>query len=152
MQVDRLVRVIAKPTETEPTLDALLATTFVTRVDRATLSVIAPLLSKCLKSRQSNMHRKAGMVSDASGIFCDNFPIDGTPIHAPRILIRVHVHAVGHSYARLLRIVVTREFECTLSSLATSGRFIQYTFLKILCLLIFYHYDCGENLTMCVGE
>ncbi|CAN0019204.1 unnamed protein product, partial [Hapterophycus canaliculatus] len=60
--VDRLVRVIAKPAETETTLDALLATTFVTRVDRATLSVIAPLLSKCLKSRQSNMHRKAGMV------------------------------------------------------------------------------------------
>ncbi|CAN0086830.1 unnamed protein product [Scytosiphon promiscuus] len=60
--VDRLVRVIAKPAETESTLDALLATTFVTRVDRATLSVIAPLLSKCLKSRQSNMHRKAGMV------------------------------------------------------------------------------------------
>lgn len=54
---------IAKPNETESTLDALLATTFVTRVDRATLSVIAPLLSKCLKSRQSNMHRKAGMVS-----------------------------------------------------------------------------------------
>ncbi|CAM9340814.1 unnamed protein product [Ectocarpus sp. 13 AM-2016] len=60
--VDRLVRVIAKPAETESTLDALLATTFVTRVDRATLSVIAPLLSKCLKTRQSNMHRKAGMV------------------------------------------------------------------------------------------
>lgn len=58
-----MVRVIAKPAETESTLDALLATTFVTRVDRATLSVIAPLLSKCLKSRQSNMHRKAGMVS-----------------------------------------------------------------------------------------
>lgn len=53
---------IGKPDETESTLDALLATTFVTRVDRATLSVIAPLLSKCLKSRQSNMHRKAGMV------------------------------------------------------------------------------------------
>lgn len=61
--MDRLVRVIAKPEETEGTLDALLATTFVIRVDRATLSVIAPLLSKCLKSRQSNMHRKAGMVS-----------------------------------------------------------------------------------------
>ena len=57
------MRVIAKPEETESTLDALLATTFVIRVDRATLSVIAPLLSKCLKSRQSNMHRKAGMVS-----------------------------------------------------------------------------------------
>lgn len=57
-----MVRVIAKPAETETTLDALLATTFVTRVDRATLSVIAPLLSKCLKTRQSNMHRKAGMV------------------------------------------------------------------------------------------
>lgn len=56
------MRVIAKPEETESTLDALLATTFVIRVDRATLSVIAPLLSKCLKSRQSNMHRKAGMV------------------------------------------------------------------------------------------
>lgn len=58
-----MVRVIAKPEETEGTLDALLATTFVIRVDRATLSVIAPLLSKCLRSRQSNMHRKAGMVS-----------------------------------------------------------------------------------------
>lgn len=54
--------VIGKPDETESTLDALLATTFVIRVDRATLSVIAPLLSKCLRSRQSNMHRKAGMV------------------------------------------------------------------------------------------
>lgn len=60
--VDRLVRVIAKPAETESTLDALLATTFVTRVDCATLSVIAPLLSKCLRTRQSNMHRKASMV------------------------------------------------------------------------------------------
>lgn len=61
-----MVRVIAKPEETEGTLDALLATTFVIRVDRATLSVIAPLLSKCLRSRQSNMHRKAGMVSFSS--------------------------------------------------------------------------------------
>lgn len=68
-QVDRLVRVIAKPDETESTLDALLATTFVTRVDRATLSVIAPLLSKCLKTRQSNMHRKAGMVSQPAVVF-----------------------------------------------------------------------------------
>ena len=63
------MRVIAKPEETESTLDALLATTFVIRVDRATLSVIAPLLSKCLKSRQSNMHRKAGMVRLGSAVF-----------------------------------------------------------------------------------
>ncbi|CAM9522734.1 unnamed protein product [Choristocarpus tenellus] len=60
--VDRLVSVIAKPEETGKTLDALLATTFVTRVDRATLSVIAPLLGKCLRERSSQMRRKASRV------------------------------------------------------------------------------------------
>lgn len=60
--VDRLVSVIGHPEETHSTLDALLATTFVTRVDCATLSVIAPLLGKCLRERAAAVRRKASKV------------------------------------------------------------------------------------------
>ncbi|CAN0350764.1 unnamed protein product, partial [Discosporangium mesarthrocarpum] len=60
--VDQLVSVIANPAETGRALDALLATTFVSRVDGATLSVIAPLLGKCLRERPSQMRRKSGRV------------------------------------------------------------------------------------------
>jgi elongation factor 3 len=59
---DRLVRVIAHPEESLQTLDALLATTFVSQVDGASLSVIAPLLGKCLRERNSSMRRKASKV------------------------------------------------------------------------------------------
>ncbi|CAM9091110.1 unnamed protein product [Chrysoparadoxa australica] len=59
---EQLVTVIAKPEQTMQTLDALLATTFVSAVDSATLSVIAPLLGKCLRERSLEMKRKASRV------------------------------------------------------------------------------------------
>ncbi|KAG5183221.1 P-loop containing nucleoside triphosphate hydrolase protein [Tribonema minus] len=76
--VDRLVSVIAHPEETLATLDALMATTFVTRVDGATLSVIAPLLGKCLRERAAAMRRKAArVISNMCKLVMD--PVDVAP-------------------------------------------------------------------------
>eukprot|EP01084_Bolivina_argentea_P138494 243794_1 len=60
--VDQLVSVIGNPDETQSALDTLMATTFVAVVDIATLSVIAPLLGKCLRERNSAYRRKASCV------------------------------------------------------------------------------------------
>ncbi len=60
--VDQLVSVIGNPEETQSALDTLMATTFVAVVDVATLSVIVPLLGKCLRERNSASRRKASCV------------------------------------------------------------------------------------------
>ncbi len=60
--VDELVSVISNPDEMWSALDTLIATTFVAVVDMATLSVIAPLLWKCLRERNSASRRKAACV------------------------------------------------------------------------------------------
>ncbi len=60
--VDQLVSVIGNPDEMKSALDTLMATTFVAVVDIATLSVIAPLLGKCLRERNSSYRRKASCV------------------------------------------------------------------------------------------
>ena len=60
-----LVNVIAKPEESEKTLNKLLETTFVSNVDSATLALIAPLLGKVLRNRNtSQLKRKAARVID----------------------------------------------------------------------------------------
>ena len=60
-----LVSVIAKPEESEKTLNKLLETTFVSNVDSATLALIAPLLGKVLRNRNtSQLKRKAARVID----------------------------------------------------------------------------------------
>ncbi len=60
--VDELVSVISNPAKMWSALDTLIATTFVAVVDMATLSVIAPLLWKCLRERNSASRRKAALV------------------------------------------------------------------------------------------
>lgn len=62
--VPQLVSVIARPDESEKTLNLLLETTFVANVDAPVLALIAPLLGKSLKNRSSVMKRKASRVID----------------------------------------------------------------------------------------
>ena len=62
--VPQLVSVIARPDESERTLNLFLETTFVATVDAAVLALIAPLLGKSLKQRSSSMKRKASRVID----------------------------------------------------------------------------------------
>ena len=62
--VPQLVSVIARPDESERTLNLFLETTFVATVDAAVLALIAPLLGKALKQRSSAMKRKASRVID----------------------------------------------------------------------------------------
>ncbi|CAM9333472.1 unnamed protein product [Phaeothamnion confervicola] len=60
--VPLLVSVIANPDEMPTTIEALLATTFVSNVDSATLAIIAPLLGRCLRERNLALQRKASRV------------------------------------------------------------------------------------------
>jgi elongation factor 3 len=86
--VDKLVSVIGRPEETLGTLDALLATTFVSRVDCATLSVIAPLLGKCLRERSAGVRRKASrVISNMVKLVTD--PSDVAPF-VPLLLPALH--------------------------------------------------------------
>lgn len=61
--VPQLVSVIARPDESEKTLNMFLETTFVATVDAPVLALIAPLLGKSLKNRSSAMKRKVGPIS-----------------------------------------------------------------------------------------
>lgn len=56
--------VIARPEESEATLNLLLETTFVANVDAAVLALLAPLLFKVLRGRSSALKRKAARVID----------------------------------------------------------------------------------------
>ena len=60
--VPELVSVISHPEKIAKVLDMLLETTFVATVDAPTLSLITPLLSKCLRDRASLMKRKASKI------------------------------------------------------------------------------------------
>jgi elongation factor 3 len=62
--VPQLVSVIARPDESEKTLNMFLETTFVATVDAPVLALIAPLLGKSLKNRSSAVKRKAARVID----------------------------------------------------------------------------------------
>jgi len=62
--VPQLVSVIARPDESESTLNALLETTFVATVDAPTLALIAPTLGKALRTRSSPLKRKAARIID----------------------------------------------------------------------------------------
>eukprot|EP00605_Chrysophyceae_sp_TOSAG23-4_P000425 GSChrysophyteH1.ASY1.ANO1.482.1 assembled CDS len=63
--VPQLVSVIARPEESPKTIELLMETTFVQNVDSATLALIAPLLGKVMRGRQSALKRKAARIIDS---------------------------------------------------------------------------------------
>uniref|UniRef100_A0A060TAR3 ARAD1B09042p n=1 Tax=Blastobotrys adeninivorans TaxID=409370 RepID=A0A060TAR3_BLAAD len=59
-----LIRCIAKPTEVPETVEKLGATTFVSEVTMATLSIMVPVLSRGLAERDTAKKRKAAVIID----------------------------------------------------------------------------------------
>jgi ATPase subunit of ABC transporter with duplicated ATPase domains len=76
--VPKLVSVIARPEESEATLNNLLETTFVVNVDSAVLALLSPLLLKVLRGRSSPLKRKACRVIDIMCRLVQN-PADAAP-------------------------------------------------------------------------
>ncbi|KAG7192543.1 translational elongation factor EF-1 alpha [Scheffersomyces spartinae] len=62
--IPRLIDCIANPTEVSETVHLLGATTFVSEVTMATLSIMAPLLSRGLAERDTAIKRKAAVIVD----------------------------------------------------------------------------------------
>ncbi|CAH2351489.1 elongation factor 3B [[Candida] railenensis] len=62
--IPKLIACIAKPTEVPETVHLLGATTFVSEVTMATLSIMAPLLSRGLAERETAIKRKAAVIVD----------------------------------------------------------------------------------------
>ncbi|GEQ70227.1 hypothetical protein JCM33374_g3903 [Metschnikowia sp. JCM 33374] len=62
--IPKLIECIAKPTEVPETVHVLGATTFVSEVTMATLSIMAPLLSRGLTERDTAIKRKAAVIVD----------------------------------------------------------------------------------------
>lgn len=62
--IPKLIACIAKPTEVPETVHLLGATTFVSEVTMATLSIMAPLLSRGLAERETTIKRKAAVIVD----------------------------------------------------------------------------------------
>ena len=62
--IPKLIECIAKPTEVPETVHLLGATTFVSEVTMATLSIMAPLLSRGLAERETAIKRKAAVIVD----------------------------------------------------------------------------------------
>ncbi|EGW32081.1 elongation factor 3 [Spathaspora passalidarum NRRL Y-27907] len=62
--IPKLIECIAKPTEVPETVHLLGATTFVSEVTMATLSIMAPLLSRGLAERDTAIKRKAAVIVD----------------------------------------------------------------------------------------
>ena len=62
--IPKLIECIAKPTEVPETVHVLGATTFVSEVTMATLSIMAPLLSRGLSERDTAIKRKAAVIVD----------------------------------------------------------------------------------------
>ncbi|ODQ78662.1 hypothetical protein BABINDRAFT_162368 [Babjeviella inositovora NRRL Y-12698] len=62
--IPKLVECIAKPTEVPETVHMLGATTFVSEVTMATLSIMVPLLSRGLAERDTAIKRKAAVIVD----------------------------------------------------------------------------------------
>ncbi|KAH3673510.1 hypothetical protein WICMUC_003616 [Wickerhamomyces mucosus] len=62
--IPKLVECIAKPTEVPETVHILGATTFVSEVTMATLSIMVPLLSRGLAERDTAIKRKAAVIVD----------------------------------------------------------------------------------------
>lgn len=62
--IPKLIECIAKPTEVPETVHILGATTFVSEVTRATLSIMVPLLSRGLAERETAIKRKAAVIVD----------------------------------------------------------------------------------------
>ncbi|KAK6464550.1 armadillo-type protein [Scheffersomyces coipomensis] len=62
--IPKLIACIAKPTEVSETVHLLGATTFVSEVTMATLSIMVPLLSRGLAERDTAVKRKAAVIVD----------------------------------------------------------------------------------------
>lgn len=62
--IPKLIECIAKPTEVPETVHLLGATTFVSEVTRATLSIMVPLLSRGLAERETAIKRKSAVIVD----------------------------------------------------------------------------------------
>lgn len=62
--IPKLIECIAKPTEVPETVHLLGATTFVSEVTMATLSIMTPLLSRGLAERETAIKRKAAVIVD----------------------------------------------------------------------------------------
>lgn len=62
--IPKLIECIAKPTEVPETVHVLGATTFVSEVTMATLSIMSPLLSRGLAERDTAIKRKAAVIID----------------------------------------------------------------------------------------
>ncbi|CUM64012.1 uncharacterized protein PRCAT00001600001 [Priceomyces carsonii] len=62
--IPKLIECIAKPTEVPETVHLLGATTFVSEVTMATLSIMTPLLSRGLAERDTAIKRKAAVIVD----------------------------------------------------------------------------------------
>ncbi|ODV68896.1 ARM repeat-containing protein [Hyphopichia burtonii NRRL Y-1933] len=62
--IPKLIECIANPTEVPETVHLLGATTFVSEVTMATLSIMAPLLSRGLAERETAIKRKAAVIID----------------------------------------------------------------------------------------
>ncbi|CDR41396.1 CYFA0S07e01574g1_1 [Cyberlindnera fabianii] len=62
--IPKLIECIAKPTEVPETVHILGATTFVSEVTTATLSIMVPLLSRGLAERDTAIKRKAAVIVD----------------------------------------------------------------------------------------
>ncbi|ANB14554.1 translation elongation factor EF-3 [Sugiyamaella lignohabitans] len=62
--IPALIACIAKPTEVPETVHLLGATTFVSEVTTATLSIMVPLLSRGLAERDTAIKRKAAVIAD----------------------------------------------------------------------------------------
>lgn len=62
--IPKLIECIAKPTEVPETVHVLGATTFVSEVTMATLSIMSPLLSRGLAERDTTIKRKAAVIID----------------------------------------------------------------------------------------
>lgn len=62
--IPKLIECIAKPTEVPETVHVLGATTFVSEVTMATLSIMAPLLLRGLAERDTAIKRKAAVIVD----------------------------------------------------------------------------------------
>jgi elongation factor 3 len=63
--VPQLVNVIAKPEDAPKLIDKLLETVFVAQVDAPTMALIAPLLNKAFKTRNSVISRKASKIIES---------------------------------------------------------------------------------------
>lgn len=60
--IPAVVNAIAKPADTYKAVEELMATTFVATVDASTLSILCPILSRCLKEKNAVRKRSSCVV------------------------------------------------------------------------------------------